>query len=121
MNDQSAAVLPVITTDKDIDVVRPLEIPAEGIKEEYVTANKKVHQDCESAHPKFICVSGLYADELALTCSVLSTDDPALYHGLPVNVQVIGRRFQEEKVLAITEYIDSLLKGSEKEGAAHRL
>ncbi|KAJ0116697.1 ral amidase [Diaporthe amygdali] len=93
LNDQSAAVLPVITTDKDIDVVRPLEIPAEGIKDEYVTANKKVHQDY----------------------------DPALYHGLPVNVQVIGRRFQEEKVLAITEYIDSLLKGSEKEGAAHRL
>lgn len=46
LNDQSAAVLPVITTDKAIDVARPLEIP-EGIREEYVTANKKVHQDCK--------------------------------------------------------------------------
>ncbi|KAI7776591.1 ral amidase [Diaporthe eres] len=93
LNDQSAAVLPVITTDKDIDVVRPLEI-SEGIREEYVTANKKVHQDY----------------------------DPDLYHGLPVNVQVIGRRFQEEKVLAITEYIDGLLKAGEVEhGAAHKL
>ncbi|KAK7727577.1 hypothetical protein SLS63_007019 [Diaporthe eres] len=93
LNDQSAAVLPVITTDKDIDVVRPLEVP-EGIREDYVTANEKVHQ----------------------------AYDPDLYHGLPVNVQVIGRRFHEEKVLAITEYIDGLLKGGEVEhGAAHKL
>lgn len=56
LNDQSAAVLPVITTDKAIDVVRPLEIP-EGIKEEYVMANKKVHQDCKFfAHPTSVCV-----------------------------------------------------------------
>lgn len=47
LNDQSAAVLPAITTDKAIDVVRPLEVP-EGIRDEYVTANKKVHQDCKS-------------------------------------------------------------------------
>ncbi|KAG8158088.1 hypothetical protein KVR01_011849 [Diaporthe batatas] len=82
LNDQTAAVLPVLTTDKAIDVVRPLEIP-EGIRDEYVRANKKVHQDY----------------------------DPELYHGMPVNVQVVGRRFQEEKVLAITEYIDRLLRG----------
>lgn len=55
LNDQSAAVLPVTTTDKAIDVVHPLEIP-EGIKEEYVTANKKVHQDCKFAHPVSVCV-----------------------------------------------------------------
>ena len=53
LSDQSAAVLPVITTDKAIDVVRPLEVP-EGIREEYITANKKVHQNCKSAHP--ICL-----------------------------------------------------------------
>ncbi|KAL1852907.1 hypothetical protein Daus18300_011989 [Diaporthe australafricana] len=93
LNDQSAAVLPVITTDKDIDVIRPLAIPAGVTKEQYVTANRKVHQDY----------------------------DPDVYHGMPVNVQVIGRRFQEEKVLAITEYIDSLIKGGEAESAAHKL
>lgn len=119
-------MLPVITTDKDIDVVRPLEVP-EGIREEYVTANKKVHQDCKSACPtqlvscyrctgKELCASGGGADPF------LSTDDPDLYHGLPVNVQVIGRRFQEEKVLAITEYIDGLLKaGKVEHGPAHKL
>ena len=52
----------------------------------------------------------------------MSTDDPDLYHGLPVNVQVIARRFQEEKVLAITEYIDGLLRAREVEhGTAHKL
>lgn len=50
LNDQSAAVLPVITADRAIDVARPLEIP-EGIRQEYVTANKKVHQDCKSGLP----------------------------------------------------------------------
>lgn len=94
LNDQSAAVLPVIKTDKAIDVACPLQIP-EGIKDKYVRANKKVHQDY----------------------------DPELYHGMPVNVQVIGRRFQEEKVLAITEYIDGLLRGGEMEekGTRHML
>lgn len=48
-------MLPVITTDKAIDVVRPLEIP-EGIREEYVTANKKVHQDCKFAHSSNVCL-----------------------------------------------------------------
>lgn len=42
---------------------------------------------------------------------------------MPVNVQVIGRRLQEEKVLAITEYIDSLLRGGEvkEQGGEHKL
>ena len=43
---------------------------------------------------------------------------------MPVNVQVVGRRFQEEKVLAITEYIHGLLKGGgevEQGAAAHKL
>lgn len=43
-------MLPVITTDKAIDAVRPLEVP-EGIRDEYVTANKKVHQYCEFFGP----------------------------------------------------------------------
>lgn len=120
-------MLPVITTDKDIDVVRPLAIPAGVTKEAYVTANRKVHQDCKFARPRFSHVLVCFPEmcrlhgEIALTCSILSTDDPEVYHGMPVNVQVIGRRFQEEKVLAITEYIDSLIKGGEAEGAAHKL
>lgn len=46
----------------------------------------------------------------ALANAYAWVDDPEIYHGQPVNVQIIGRRFQEEKVLAITEYVDGLIK-----------
>jgi amidase len=36
-------------------------------------------------------------------------DDPEIYHGAPVAVQLVGRRFQEEKMLALAEYIGDLL------------
>jgi Asp-tRNA(Asn)/Glu-tRNA(Gln) amidotransferase A subunit family amidase len=35
----------------------------------------------------------------------LTTDDPGKYAGGPVGLQVIGRRFEEEKVLDILEII----------------
>lgn len=31
--------------------------------------------------------------------------DPELYHGAHVAVQLVGRRLQEEKVLALSEYV----------------
>ena len=31
--------------------------------------------------------------------------DPEFYHGAPVAVQLVGRRLQEEKVLALSEYV----------------
>ncbi len=37
------------------------------------------------------------------------SDDPELYDGTHVSVQIVGRRFQEEKVLAITEYLGDAL------------
>ncbi len=36
-------------------------------------------------------------------------DDPELYDGCPVSVQLVGRRLQEEKVLALTEMIGDAL------------
>jgi len=43
-------------------------------------------------------------------CQVLMiVDDPELYHGAHVSVQVVGRRFQEEKVLALTEILGDAL------------
>jgi amidase len=34
-----------------------------------------------------------------------STDDSAAVHGMPISLQLIGRRFQEEKVLAVTKRV----------------
>ena len=43
---------------------------------------------------------------LQRSCGV---DDPEIYDGAHVGVQLIGRRLQEEKVLAITEYVAGVL------------
>jgi len=32
-------------------------------------------------------------------------DDVDEFHGLPISLQLVGRRFEDEKVLAILEYI----------------
>ncbi len=40
---------------------------------------------------------------------LIIVDDPELYHGAHVSVQVVGRRFQEEKVLALTEILGDAL------------
>jgi amidase len=35
--------------------------------------------------------------------------DADIYDGTPVSVQLVGRRFQEEKILALAEYIAGTL------------
>ncbi|KAL8723507.1 MAG: hypothetical protein Q9225_000240 [Loekoesia sp. 1 TL-2023] len=42
---------------------------------------------------------------------IMSLYDPDIYDGSHVSVQLIGRRLQEEKVLAVTEYVAEVLKG----------
>ncbi|KAI4129007.1 MAG: hypothetical protein LQ338_002474 [Usnochroma carphineum] len=41
---------------------------------------------------------------------VAESYDPEIYDGAHVGVQLIGRRLQEEKVLAVTEYVAALLE-----------
>ena len=41
-------------------------------------------------------------------------DDPALYDGAHVAVQLVGRRLQEEKVLALTEHVGNVIEEMEK-------
>lgn len=38
-----------------------------------------------------------------------SADDPHIYDGAHVSLQLVGRRLQEEKILAVTEYIGKLI------------
>jgi amidase len=37
------------------------------------------------------------------------TDDPEIYHGAHVGLQIVGRRLQEEKMLAVAEYVGGLI------------
>ena len=41
---------------------------------------------------------------------VYIADDPELFHGLPVGLQLIGRTQEEEGVIALTEVVDRALK-----------
>lgn len=39
----------------------------------------------------------------------MSTDDPEIYDGAHVSLQIVGGRLQEEKMLAIAEHIEQLI------------
>lgn len=36
-------------------------------------------------------------------------DDPQIFDGLPISLQLVGRRFEDEKVIAILEYITAAI------------
>lgn len=42
-----------------------------------------------------------------MLCGVV--DDPQVFHGAPVAVQLMGRRLEEEKLLAIAEEVKECL------------
>ena len=41
---------------------------------------------------------------------VAKTDDPDLYDGAFVSVQLVGRRLEEEKMIALAKYVGEALK-----------
>ena len=42
-----------------------------------------------------------------------ATDDPDVYHGAPVGIQIVGRKYEEEKIWAIAKIVERIL---EREG-----
>ena len=36
-------------------------------------------------------------------------DDPDLYHGMHVGLQLVGRRLQEEKMVGLAAYVEEVL------------
>ena len=44
-----------------------------------------------------------------LDAHIRSIYDPAVYKGLPVTMQVVGRRLEEEKVLGVATVLEKLL------------
>jgi amidase len=44
---------------------------------------------------------------------LLLIDDPEIYDGACVGVQMVGRRLEEEKMLILTEYVGNALGGSD--------
>lgn len=44
-------------------------------------------------------------------CGILTIilDDPEVYDGAHVSLQLVGRKLQEEKILAVAEYVGKLI------------
>lgn len=49
-----------------------------------------------------------------LTVVACSIDDPDIYDGAPVGLQIMGRKFEEEKVLAIAKVVYTALLKEQK-------
>ena len=47
-----------------------------------------------------------------MSFTFLCVDDPELFHGLPVGLQLIGRTLEEEGVIAMTEVVVEALRAS---------
>lgn len=56
---------------------------------------------------------------LKMANAVLHPDDPEIYDGAPVAVQIVGRRLKEERILAIAEYLANLLRDRQQSSAPH--
>lgn len=90
--DYSTVAFPVTHVDKSIDVKSSDFKP-------FDENDQEIQDDC------------MYPVEtkLDLSCTDETTDDPEIYDGAHVSLQIVGRRLQEEKVLAIAEYVGKLI------------
>lgn len=48
-------------------------------------------------------------EETGANNRLCTTDDPEIYHGAPVGVQIVARKFEEEKVLGIAKLVHAAL------------
>lgn len=118
--DLPAAVLPSgLRCDRDVDVVEEGYVPR-GPRDE------EVWKDCEFCFSFFLVFlfSCYFAFSLPLITKAARcryqrhawlmnmADDPELFHGFPVALQVVGKRFRDEDVLAAAKVLDAALKSS---------
>lgn len=84
------------TADKDIDTYPSDYQPLSG-------TCKAIHDECKSLQISF--------PSLLMPWHMLMTlpDDPAVVHGMPVSLQLVARRLEEEKVIAMTKKVLSVL------------
>lgn len=93
----SVCVIPVSTANKDIDVIdkgyRPLN-----------ENDRKNWEACKSRFEKAGCL------KLRPLTYPASKDDPDIYDGAPIGVQIVARKHEEEKIWAIAKIVTAALK-----------
>jgi amidase len=96
--DYPALVFPTgLVVNKDIDTVDP-STEFFGELDEEIAALCKLHLSPSDSAPARLTEN---------------TDDPQTFHGLPICLQMIGRRFEDEKVVEICRYLQNALKRTE--------
>ena|SRR6266566_1066133 len=90
----SAVVIPVTKADKNLDVVDESYQPLNAMDKLNWDACKLLRDSTE--------VGGLVLTSAA--------DDPDVYHGGPVGVQLVARKFEEEKIWAIAKIVVAALE-----------
>lgn len=90
--DYTSVVIPVTYADKTVDV-------APSNNEFFGEVDRRTQAGCESPCSQG---TGITANGLA--------DDAEIYDGAPVAVQLVGRRFQEEKMLVLAEHIGAEIR-----------
>ena len=51
-----------------------------------------------------------FSESLVSNFAILRIDDPDVYDGAPVGVQIVARKYEEEKVWAIARVVSMALK-----------
>lgn len=92
--DFTSLVVPVTFADKNVDVSPADFKPLTKI-------DSIVQAECKAYPP---------SSEFVRWLTLLMLDDPDIYHGAPVAVQIIGRRLTEERIMALAEEVGRLLK-----------
>lgn len=93
--DYSAAVIPVTRADKSVDV----------FDHGYQPLNEVDRKNWEACKP-FLAISSVVLRYTNLNFE----DDADTYDGAPVGLQIVARKWEEEKVWAIAKIVDTALK-----------
>lgn len=91
--DYTAATVPVTKCDKNID--KKDDAPYESLN----ARDKTIHESCKCFHRS----KGCQKTDLGVP------DDPEIYDGAHVSLQLVGRRLQEEKMVALAEYVGNAI------------
>lgn len=99
----SAGVIPITKADKNVDVPDTAYQPKNSV-------DKLNWESCErtlSPRPPFL---PLPRRPFLITDDSVGADDAEVYDGAPVGLQIVGRKFEEEKILAIMQIVYAALQ-----------
>lgn len=98
----SAIVIPVSKADKERDVVDA------SYPNQPLSAEDQLNWEACKRHWSYCFI--VCPQRHLLISTVTYLDDPELYHGAPIGVQLVARKFEEEKILAIAEIVTAALQ-----------